>query len=50
MINSKGIITTVAGNGCPASARAVSSSAHVPDVSSSAPGPMTTESKWLLTT
>ena len=30
--------------------RAVSSSAAVPDVSSSAPGPAATESKWLLTT
>ena len=36
--------TIVAGIGCPASMRAVSSSAAVPDVSSSAPGPIATES------
>jgi hypothetical protein len=36
--------TIVAGIGWPAMMRAVSSSAAVPDVSSSAPGPIATES------
>src|SRR5690606_40992381 len=37
----------VAGMGVFASRRAASSNAVVPDVSSSAPGPTATESKWL---
>ena len=42
--------TIVAGMGVSARSRDASTSAAVPDVSSSAPGPMFTESKWLLTT